>query len=260
LPQLERANSRANSEEVQIVSTSRCLTCAHADRNEIERLCAEGEIPTREIAARFHLRKDTVMRHIRRHLPETRAALRKRVVDGMKEAYDTAQTNMRAADRAGKVPQALDGAAVILKIGPQILELIDEEAKAEAPERKKQLIAEILGLSKKLAPSGNPHDVLASFDPATLLAELRPRLRSKPDLRASAAEACAEALSLTFPYGPLGQAEALAAFDAECQALREKFFPAPAAPPEPSAAPPEPPLSAEEKARVLLFGLKVDAW
>jgi hypothetical protein len=224
LPQLERANSRANSEEVQIVSTSRCLTCAHADRNEIERLCAEGEIPTREIAARFHLRKDTVMRHIRRHLPETRAALRKRVVDGMKEAYDTAQTNMRAADRAGKVPQALDGAAVILKIGPQILELIDEEAKAEAPERKKQLIAEILGLSKKLAPSGNPHDVLASFDPATLLAE------------------------------------PLAAFDAECQALREKFFPAPAAPPEPSAAPPEPPLSAEEKARVLLFGLKVDAW
>ena len=219
------------------MSIPRCLTCRHPQRDEIDRLVREGEIPVREIAARFHLQKFTVQRHVKQHLAETPSALRERVVAALKEAFDAAVKVMRSNDRNGKNPQILDAADKVLKLGQPLLDRIDS-ARSETP--KPQLVANARALIVKLA-AGDPtivREALPRVDNAVLVEELASRLSAYPDVRRKLTEASAEAVSRSFAT----REQALAAFENEHQELRAKFF-----------TPPEPPLSDEEQARVVPF-------
>jgi len=54
--------------------TGRCKACAHAERNRIELLCANGQSFT-AVARRFGLTKDVVNRHYANHVPPERKAM-----------------------------------------------------------------------------------------------------------------------------------------------------------------------------------------
>lgn len=76
-----------------------CVTCAHAEREEIDRALVSGE-SQRSVAARFGLSKDTVRRHAAAHLSAALIELRAgRLEEDTRSALERAEGLFSRAER-----------------------------------------------------------------------------------------------------------------------------------------------------------------
>lgn len=227
----------------------KCKLCLHPRRSEIEASLVGGA-SHRETARRFGLSRAGCSRH-QAHMPESLFQRKLSLVgEAMQQAFDAAVEVLHSRKREGKDASTLEAAAQVLRLGEPLLRRMEEREKAKKEESRPDLIRGILEMMPTIEPAlvvGDPEllrEVLQQAGPLLLLESLKLKLRLQSTLRRQAAEACAEGTIGGFEHGQ--RAEALAAFEAEHAAVRTKFFPEP-------AVPPEPPLSPEEQARVVPF-------
>jgi hypothetical protein len=229
-----------------------CAICSDPRREEIDRKLILN-IGVRIVAKELGLAKSTLGEHrARRHHatalasaagPESGAEL----TALLRENIDTARTLVAKATSRGDLKLVSAGLAEVGRC-VDLLQRAQATTEDTPKQSKDELIQSILKLWPKVRPgiiAGDPEllrGVLAEADPQSLWAALLPKLVHHSDLRREVAAAVADVTSRSFD----SREAALATFEQEHAAHRERFFPEP-------MAPPEPPLSAEEQARVVPF-------